>query len=156
MITETERLIIQNTWRLVVPNAEAAADLFYKRLFELQPSLKQYFTSEFQQQKLKLITMLDFIVKSLDWPESAWRREEVREDDDLFLAVVALGRRHREAYKIPDSSYDTVAEAWLWTLEHSLGNKFNASARAAWAKFYGLVANTMKSGLPTHMGAGPK
>lgn len=148
MITETERLIIQNTWRLIAPTAETAADLFYKRLFELQPSFKQYFTSDFKQQKLKLITMLDFIVKSLDWPESAWRREEVREDDDLFLAVVALGRRHREAYKIPNSSYATVGEAWLWTLDHSLGKKFDASARAAWTKFYGLVANTMQLGSP--------
>lgn len=146
MITETERLIIQNTWRLVQPAAETTADLFYKRLFELQPSFKQYFTSDFKQQKLKLIAMLDFVVKSLDWPDSAWRREEVTEDDDLFLAVVALGRRHREAYKIPNSSYETVGEAWLWTLDNSLGNKFDAAARAAWTKFYALIANTMQLG----------
>lgn len=149
MITEAEKLIIQNTWRLVLPAAEAATELFYKRLFELQPSYREYFTSDFKQQKMKLIAMLDFVVTSLDWPESAWRREEVREDDDLFLAVVALGRRHREAYKIPDSSYDTVGEAWLWTLDQSLGKKFDAAARAAWTKFYGLIANTMRLGAPS-------
>jgi len=148
MITESERLIIQNTWRLVVPVAETVADLFYKRLFELQPSFRQYFTSDFKQQKLKLIAMLDFLVGSMDWPESAWRREEVTEDDDLFLAVVALGRRHREAYKIPNSSYETVGEAWLWTLDHSLGNEFDASARAAWTKFYAFVASTMQLASP--------
>lgn len=146
MITETERLIIQDTWRLVVPIAETAADMFYKRLFELQPSFKQFFTRDLKQQKQKLIAMLDFVVRSLDWPESAWRREAVTEDDDLFLVVMALGRRHRDLYKIPDSSYETVGEAWLWTLDSSLGEKLDSSARAAWTKVYALLANNMQYG----------
>jgi len=149
MITDTERRVIQDTWQLVLPVAETAADLFYKRLFELQPSFKQYFTSDLKQQKHKLIAMLDFVVRSLDWPESAWRREDVTEDDDLFLVMVALGRRHRELYNIPDSSYDTVGEAWLWTLDYSLGKKLDASARAAWTKVYALLANIMRLGEPS-------
>jgi len=145
MITEPDKLIIKDTWRLVVPIAETAADLFYKRLFELQPSYKQYFTGDLKEQKRKLIAMLGFIVKSLDWPESAWR-ENVADEDDLFLVVLALGRRHSELYKIPDSSYDTVGEALLWTLDYGSGKKFDAAARAAWTKVYSLVASAMKMG----------
>ena len=145
MITEPDKLIIKDTWRLVVPIADTAADLFYKRLFELQPSYQKFFTSDLKEQKRKLIAMLAFIVKSLDWPESAWR-EDVADEDDLFLVVLALGRRHSELYKIPDSSYDTVGEALLWTLDYGLGKKFDAAAKAAWTKVYTLVANTMKMG----------
>lgn len=145
MLAEADKQIIKDTWRLVVPIAETAADLFYKRLFELQPGYKEYFTTELKEQKRKLIAMLAFIVKSLDWPESAWR-DDVAEEDDLFLVVLALGRRHSELYKIPDSSYAVVGEALLWTLDYGLGKKFDGPARNAWTKVYTLVANTMKMG----------
>jgi hemoglobin-like flavoprotein len=145
MLTEADKHVIKESWRLVVPIAETAADLFYKRLFELQPSYKQYFTGDMAAQKRKLLAMLAFIVKSLDWPESAWR-ENVNDEDDLFLVVLALGRRHTELYKIPDSSYATVGEALLWTLDYGLGKKFDDAARTAWTKVYVLVSNTMKMG----------
>ena len=96
-------------------------------------------------QKKKLISMLNFIVKSLDWPESAWR-DTVSEEDDLFLIVLALGRRHTDLYKIPDAAYDTVGEALLFTLDYGLGKKFDAPAREAWTQVYTLVSTTMKMG----------
>lgn len=71
MLTEADKQAIKDSWRLVVPIAETATDLFYKRLFELQPSYRAYFKGDMQTQKRKLFTMLAFIVKALDWPESA-------------------------------------------------------------------------------------
>jgi hemoglobin-like flavoprotein len=46
MLTDDEKLIIKDTWRLVIPIGETAADLFYKRLFELQPTYKAYFKND--------------------------------------------------------------------------------------------------------------
>jgi hemoglobin-like flavoprotein len=145
VITDEEKAAIKNSWRLVVPIADTAADLFYKKLFELRPEYRRMFPEDMRSQKRKLIAMLAFIVKSLDWPESAWQ-ENVSEEDDLFLIVLALGRRHSDLYKIPDSSYEAVAEALLWTLDYGLGKKFDAPTRAAWTHVYQLVALTMKMG----------
>jgi hemoglobin-like flavoprotein len=145
MLTDAEKRIIRDSWRLVVPIADTAADLFYKRLFELKPAYQQYFKNDMATQKQKLVAMLGFIVKSLDWPESAWR-DNVEEEDDLFLVVLALGRRHSELYKIPDSTYEVVGEALLWTLDYALGKKFDAPTRAAWAKVYTLISTAMKMG----------
>ena len=145
MLNEADKLVIKDSWRLVVPIAETAADLFYRRLFELQPSYRALFPADMEAQKRKLIAMLAFIVKSLDWPESAWR-DEVSEDDDLFLVVLALGRRHSDLYNIPDASYSAVGEALLWTLDYGLGKKFDGPTREAWTKVYTLVATTMKMG----------
>jgi hemoglobin-like flavoprotein len=153
MLTEADKDIIKRSWRLVVPIAETAADLFYKRLFELKPSYRAMFKSDMDAQKRKLIAMLAFIVKSLDWPESAWQ-EDIEEENDLFLVVLALGRRHSGLYEIPDESYDTVGEALIWTLDMGLGKAFDEPTRAAWSKVYGLLATTMKMGrlsvAPTH------
>jgi hemoglobin-like flavoprotein len=145
MLTEEEKAVIRDTWRLVVPIADTAADLFYKRLFELEPSYRALFTGDLAAQKKKFISMLVFIVKGLDWPESAWR-ETVAEEDDLFLVVLALGRRHSDLYKIPEKSYGVAAEALLWTLDYGLGKKFDDAARKAWTKVYTLVATAMKMG----------
>ena len=145
MITDDEKAAIKESWRLVVPIADTAADLFYKRLFELRPEYRRLFTDDMRAQKRKLVALLSFVVKSLDWPESAWR-ETVPEEDDLCLIVLALGRRHTELYKIPDASYDAVGEALLWTLDYGLGKKFDARTRAAWTRVYQLLALTMKMG----------
>lgn len=145
VITDDEKAAIKDSWRLVVPIAETAADLFYKKLFELRPEYRRLFSEDLRGQKRKLLAMLGFIVKSLDWPESSWR-EEVGEDDDLCLILLALGRRHTDLYRVPDAGYDAVAEALLWTLDYGLGKKFDARTRAAWTRVYQLVALTMKMG----------
>jgi hemoglobin-like flavoprotein len=145
MLNDAQKLIIRDTWRLVVPIADTAADLFYKRLFELKPDYKAYFKSDLAAQKKKLLAMLSFIVSAQDWPDSAWR-QSVDVDNDLCMIVLALGRRHSELYRIPDSSYDAVGEALLWTLDYGLGAKFDSEARAAWTHLYTLLALTMKMG----------
>jgi hemoglobin-like flavoprotein len=145
MLDDQQKLLVKDSWRMVVPIAETAADLFYKRLFELRPDYRVYFKGDMVSQKRKLIAMLSFIVKAVDWPDSAWR-EQVAVENDLFLIVLALGRRHSDLYAIPDATYDTVGEALLWTLDYGLGKAFTPEVRAAWTQLYTLLALTMKMG----------
>lgn len=145
MLTDRQKDVLRESWRLVVPIAETAADLFYKRLFELRPEYRELFKEDMTAQKRKLLAMLSFIVKSIDWPESAWQ-ESVREDDDLFLIALALGRRHADLYGVPDTAYEAVGEALLWTLDYGLGKAFDAETRSVWTQLYMLLATTMKMG----------
>jgi len=145
MLDDQQKKVLRESWRLVVPIADTAADLFYKRLFELKPEYRALFKSDMAAQKRKLVSMLAFIVKSVDWPDDAWR-ENVPEEDDLFLIVLALGRRHSDLYNVPDAAYDTVGEALIWTLDYGLGKAFTSEARAAWTQLYKLLATTMKMG----------
>lgn len=143
MISENERQAIQKSWALAVPVAETVADLFYKRLFEIAPQYRPLFKQDMAAQKRKLLGMLAFLVKSLDWPDSAWD-SNVEAQDDLFLVVLALGRRHTELYHIPDESYDAVGAALLWTLDYGLGEAFTPEVKQAWTTLYTRVATTMK------------
>jgi hemoglobin-like flavoprotein len=145
MLDDQQKLLVKDSWRMVVPIAETAADLFYKRLFELRPDYRAYFKGDMPAQKRKLIAMLSFIVRATDWPDTAWR-EQIDADQDLFLIVLALGRRHSDLYAIPDVAYDAVGEALLWTLDYGLGKAFTAEVRAAWTQLYTLLALTMKMG----------
>lgn len=142
MITEAHKEHIRRTWKLVIPIGETAADLFYRRLFELKPEYRALFPEDLQGQKGKLLRMLAFIVKALDFPESAWR-ETVPESEDLMLVLLALGRRHKDLYKVPRESYDTVGEALLWTLDYGLGEAFSPEVKDAWTAVYKTVATAM-------------
>ncbi len=145
MLTDTEKSTVVNSWRLVVPIAETASDLFYRRLFELRPDYRKLFSDDMLSQKRKLIQMLSFVVKSVDWKMDDWQ-DEVSPEDDLFLVVLALGRRHSQLYNIPDESYDTVGDALLWALDQGLGAAFTDDVRDAWTKLYGLLARIMLMG----------
>lgn len=145
MLTDQDKKNIVGSWRLVVPIGETAADLFYRRLFEIRPQYRALFPEDLTKQKRKLITMLAFIVKSMDWMSMQWQ-DDVPPEDDLCLVVLAMGRRHAELYHIPDASYDPVGQALLWTLEQGLGQAFTPDVRASWTRLYEIVSTTMRMG----------
>lgn len=149
MLTNAQKTAIRRSWELVVPIADTAADLFYKRLFEIAPEYRRLFGEDMAPQKRKLLAMLKFIVRSLEWDDEAWR-DPIAAEEDLFLVVLALGRRHGELYHVPDESYDKVGAALLWTLDYGLGEAFTVEVRDAWARVYGLLAQTMKMGRCAH------
>jgi hemoglobin-like flavoprotein len=130
-MTEEQIKLVQDSWAKVVPIAETAAELFYGRLFELDPSLKALFKGDMKEQGKKLMTMIGIAVKGLTDLEK------------IVGAVQDMGRRHA-GYGVTDEHYDTVAAALLWTLEKGLGEAFTDDVKAAWTETYVLLATTMK------------
>lgn len=145
MLTASQKTAIRKSWELVQPIANTAADLFYQRLFEIGPQYRKLFSEDMARQKRKLLAMLDFVVKAVDWPDDAWR-QAVHAEQDLFLVVLALGRRHSELYRVPDESYEDVGQALLWTLDYGLGEAFTNEVKAAWVAVYTLISKAMKMG----------
>ena len=145
MLTAAEKASIRRSWELVKPITETVADLFYRRLFEIAPRYRSLFKEDMAPQRRKLIAMLAFIVKSLEWREEGWQ-EAVAVEDDLFLVVLALGRRHVELYGVPDEAYGDVGSALLWTFDYGLGEAFTSDVRHAWTKAYDLISRMMQMG----------
>ncbi len=130
-MTPLQVAAVQRTFSLVVPIKEKAAELFYARLFELDPSLKPMFKGDMKQQGMKLMSALALVVTGLSKPET------------ILPAVEDLGRKHFD-YGVQDHHYDTVGAALLWTLEQGLGAEFTPDVKAAWTAAYMLLANVMK------------
>jgi hemoglobin-like flavoprotein len=122
--------------------AETVPDLFYQQLFELAPQYRDLFKKDMEAQKRKFVVMLRFIVAALDWPEDLWAAP-VSTDEDLLMVISALGRRHRDIYKVPDDAYPPVGEALLWTLDYGLGEAFTVDVRDAWLELYRLLSRCM-------------
>jgi len=66
-MTPEHQQLVQDTWEQVAPIADTAAEMFYGRLFELDPTLRQLFAStDMRAQGKKLMQMLAVAVKGLD------------------------------------------------------------------------------------------
>jgi hemoglobin-like flavoprotein len=160
MLTPLQKQTIRRSWDLVAPIAETVPDLFYKRLFEIAPQYRPLFSDDMSAQKRKLVLMLNFVVKALDWPDEVWAAQ-VSPDEDLLMVLAALGRRHAQLYNVPQEAYAPVGEALLWTLDYGLGEAFTTDVREAWGTLYGLLSRCMimcsdVAGSGTVVGAGSR
>jgi hemoglobin-like flavoprotein len=123
--------LVQSSWSKVIPISETAADLFYNRLFEIDPSTKVLFKGDMKEQGRKLMQMITAAVNGLNDLEA------------LVPAVQELGSRHG-GYGVQEAHYGSVATALLWTLEQGLGEDFTPEVKAAWTETYMLLAGVMK------------
>lgn len=130
-LTYKQKLLVQDTWEKVVPISDTAAELFYGKLFELDPELKPMFAnSDMKEQGKKLMQMIGAAVKGLD------------SLGELVPAVQGLGKRHVK-YGVKDEHYGTVAAALLDTLDKGLGDDFTEETKEAWTITYTTLANLM-------------
>lgn len=123
--------LVESSFEKVKPIAPQAAELFYGKLFELDPNLKHLFKGDMAEQGRKLMATLAFAVGGL------------RKPDTIIGAVQDLGRRH-VGYGVKDAHYATVGIALLWTLEQGLGPAFTPETKAAWTEVYTMLAGVMK------------
>jgi hemoglobin-like flavoprotein len=123
--------LVQSSFKLVVPIATKAADLFYDRLFEIAPEVRSLFPTDMASQKVKLIGMLSTAVNNL------------HQLDVILPAVRDLGSRHR-SYGVKSEHYAPVGAALLWTLEQGLGTAFTPDIKAAWGEAYLTLASAMQ------------
>jgi len=130
-MTPEQIKLVQDSWAKVVPISETAAELFYGKLFELDPSLKPMFKGDMKEQGRKLMAILNTAVNALTKLET------------IVPAVQDMGRRH-VGYGVKDEHYDTVGEALIWTLDAGLKDDFTEDTKTAWIGVYTLVATTMK------------
>ncbi len=125
--------LVQESFKKVLPIADTAVEIFYDKLFLIDPNLKQLFPQNEQlmhAQRNKLRDMLASAVNGLNNLEA------------LIPILQGLGRRHVD-YNVEKSHYDTVGLALLQALEVGLGDEFTPEVKDAWAEVYGVMASVM-------------
>jgi hemoglobin-like flavoprotein len=122
--------IVQSTWRAVLPVADTFAELFYGRLFSLDPDLRKLFRGDMVEQGRNLTAMLSVAAANVGKPER------------IMVALRQLGRRH-VAYGVKPEHFAKVEDALLFALEHALIDVFTPEVKAAWRAAYTLLSSTM-------------
>ena len=122
--------LVQSSFAKVVPIADAAAELFYGRLFEIAPEVKPLFRNDMREQGRKLMTTLGVVVGSLKNLEA------------VLPAAKALAVKH-VGYGVTAAHYEPVGAALIWTLEKGLGEDFTLETKNAWISTYVALSGVM-------------
>jgi hemoglobin-like flavoprotein len=129
---------IQASFKKVLPISQAAAALFYGRLFQIAPEAKPLFKGDLAEQGNKLMATLAAVVNGL------------KNLDAVVPVAQALAVRH-VAYGVRPEHYAPVGEALIWTLEQGLGPDFTPKVRDAWLTAYAMLSAVMiAAAYPAH------
>ena len=130
-ITARQISLVQNSFRKVEPIADQAAEIFYNKLFEFDPSLRALFKGDLKEQGQKLMATLKVAVNGASDLEK------------LIPVLHQLADRH-VGYGVKPKDYTPVGNALLFTLKTGLGDEFTPELRQAWVDTFRLIAKTMK------------
>ena len=128
----TQIELVQESFSKVAPISEAAAVIFYDRLFEVAPSVKAMFPADMTEQRKKLMMMLAAVVGGL------------KNLDSILPAASALAKRH-VGYGAKPEHYPVVGGALLYTLEKGLGEDWTPELADAWTAAFGTLSGYMIS-----------
>ena len=129
-MTPEQIKLVQQSFARLAPISEAAAVLFYGRLFEIAPTVKSMFPADMTEQRRKLMAMLAAVVSGLGNLPS------------ILPAASALARRH-VSYGARAEHYPVVGAALLWTLEKGLGENWTPEVADAWSAAYETLSRYM-------------
>ena len=122
---------VQESWRKIEPVKEIAAELFYTRLFELDPPLRMVCGDDMMDRRKRFTQVVSATVRGL------------ARVDMLLPAVREFGMRHPLPGEI-EQHHANVASALLWMLEKALRKDFTPEVKAAWIKAYGMLSLTIR------------
>jgi methyl-accepting chemotaxis protein len=125
--------LVRKSFGAVEPQAEVAALVFYRRLFELDPALRPLFKSDIDEQAAKLMEMLAAALSLLERPV------------ELADELEELGARHL-GYGTRMEHYPIVRRALLDMLAEVMGDGFTPEIRMAWNDLYDFIEAAMLRG----------
>jgi hemoglobin-like flavoprotein len=126
-MTSEDILLVQESWLSITPVKQVTAELFYVKLFELDPDLRRLFEQDAREASRKFIQLLDATVRGLE------------RTDVLMSAVREVGIRN-PTFGASDVHHGTVAAALLWTLHKALRRDFSPAVKAAWIEIFGVLS----------------
>ena len=123
--------LVKSSWAIVATiDPVTVGGIFYNRLFEIAPQLKDMFRNPMPEQSKKLLAMISYVIRKLDKLE------------DILDEVAKLAQRH-VSYGVKPGHYTTVGEALIWTLEKGLGENWNTELKEAWTVCYDILSSAM-------------
>jgi len=131
-LTTIQKRRILESFRKVEPALELVGQLFYLRLFRIDPSLRAQFDGPAELQVRKFAAAIKLAMISL------------KHDDGLGAVLKLLGARHRQL-GIRGRHYRSMTQALIWTLEQSLEKSFTSETKDAWNAFLGQAMRKLSA-----------
>ncbi|MES2627256.1 MAG: globin domain-containing protein [Pseudomonadota bacterium] len=133
MLDQPTKELLRASIALLPTDAINSTAIFYERLFELAPEVRELFPADLSLQAQKLLDTLFWVVRYLNRPE------------ELLPALHALGERHA-GYNVKVDHYAAVGSSLLWMFQQCLGDQFTDDMEEAWINAYAFISAEMERG----------
>ncbi len=129
-LTDEQKRLIRDSYRKIEPAIDLVAQVFFRKLFALDSSLRAKFSGPIEVQVRKFEAAMKLTMITLS------------QDDELKPTLKLLGVRHRQL-GIRTRHYRMMAKALIWTLDQSLEKGFTRETRAAWTALLDKITRTL-------------
>jgi hemoglobin-like flavoprotein len=129
-MTPQQVALIHDSFAEIAPHSDQVAEVFFNRLFEVAPHVRQLFRGDMVEQRVKFMATMSMLVNSLD---------------NLEIVLPAAGKlavRH-VAYGVTQEHYVVVGQSLLWAIRRTLGLNWTDEIAAAWIEAYGMLSRHM-------------
>lgn len=139
-MTDSNILLVKNSWNYLANNTENAGEYFYQKLFEIAPSVRPLFKTDINDQARKLVIMLSYVISKLN------------SLDEIEGQIKGLAQRHVQ-YGARPEHYQAVGQALIMMLEDKLGNQWNEPVKDAWIEVFTVLSGAMIGATTTTVAA---
>lgn len=129
-LSDEQKRLIRDSYRKIEPAIDLVAQVFFRKLFALDSSLRAKFSGPIEVQVRKFEAAMKLTMITLS------------QDDELKPTLKLLGVRHRQL-GIRTRHYRMMAKALIWTLDQSLEKGFTRETRAAWTALLDKITRTL-------------
>ncbi len=122
--------IVKESFDKIKPNLSKVSRVFYDRLFELNPELRELFKSDMRVQRKKFVKILTLIVENL------------HDAKIVGAKIKELAWKHVE-YSVKPEDYTTFGEALIFAISAALGDDSTKATKEAWKNSYQTLMEIM-------------
>lgn len=130
VLTAKQKRLIRESFLALEPAYDLVGQLFFRKLYRLDPWFRDRFTGSVEVQGRKFMGGLKLGIVALNY------------DDGLAPVIKLVGVRNRRS-GIKVRHYRIMAKALIWTLEQSLEKRFTRESKDAWTTFLTQVARIL-------------
>jgi hemoglobin-like flavoprotein len=130
LLTAEQKRLIRESFVRLEPAIDLVGQLFYLKLYRLDPSFRDRFGGDPETLGRKFMAGVKLTIVLL------------KHEDCLTPIIKLLGLRQRQlGMKVRD--YRMMSKAWMWTLERSLDKSLTKQTKDAWTVLLGQITRVL-------------
>ena len=129
-LSAKQRRLIHASFLKLEPAFDLVGQLFFHKLYRLDPSFRALFASPVESQSRQFMAGLKLGIIALNY------------EDGLAPVLKLLGIRHRRR-GVKARHYRMMGKALIWTLEQSLEKRFTRETKDAWSTLLTQITRIM-------------